>query len=770
MHDFHEHYHDHEHHHQAALGLQEAKHTMPLLALAGNPNAGKTTAFNAYTGARQHVGNYPGITVEKKEGIAHIDGEDVCLIDLPGAYSLSAYTQEERVAREVIVHERPLAVMAVLNASALERNLYLVVQLLEMGVPVAVGLNMMDEAREQGISIDVQRLAERLHIPVIATVARNGEGLDEFLRQALAFGRKRQTEAWTALELSYGPDLDPIVQHLTKIIEQYRINPKTPARWVAIKLLEQDQKMLRNISEMHPELAALALSELEKVDAHVRQTLDTTPEAIIADYRYGFIASLLRDGVLVRQPLMTERLARSDRADKVLTQQFLGPLIMLCILYIMYRITFTLGAYPMEWVSMGFDLLRHGVDSWLADGPLKSLLVAGLIDGVGGVMSFVPLILLIFLQIAVLEDSGYMARMAYMLDRVFRIFGLHGCSVVPFILGGGVAGGCAVPGIMAARTLRSPREKLATLLTVPFMSCGAKLPVFILFAGAFFPHEEASVIFLLTLTGWLVALLTARLLRSTVIRGPATPFVMELPPYRFPTIQGLCIHSVERTWEFLKKAGTLILAISILLWAAMTYPGLPAEDLERFAQERAAVHSQLAINTESAGREVQEQLQSSGMRLPLGELENPSLAAARAQLLAIDMAQSDAALRYSAAGRIGAFMEPATRYAGFGWEANIALLGGFAAKEVIVTTLGTAYSLSHFGDAQPLAVQIAESPDWSRASAVSFLLFVLLYAPCFVSLVAIRQETGSTGWALFSLLFNTAVAYTVAVCAYTLLS
>lgn len=746
--------HPFEHHHLDQSLASVAPDSPPLLALAGNPNSGKTTAFNAYTGSRQHVGNYPGITVEKKEGIARTHGEAVRLIDLPGAYSLTAYTEEERVARRVLATENPLAVMAVLNACALERNLYLVVQLLEMGVPVAVGLNMMDEARAQGMEINARQLAVHLGVPVVETVARSGEGLEQFLQEALAFGRSRQDMLWQPLKISYGPDLDPALVTLTSILEKAEdILPPFPAYWVALKLLEKDEEILTHISKYHPDVGANLRACIAGVEAHVRSTLDTSPEAIIADYRYGFISSLLRGGVLLRKTDMAERMMTSDKADRVLTHQFLGPLIMLVILYLMYRVTFTLGEMPMIWVESFFTWLGDLTESALPDGPLKSMLIAGVINGVGGVMSFVPLILLIFMQIAVLEDSGYMARMAYMLDRIFRLFGLHGSSVVPYILGGGIAGGCAVPGILAARTLRSPREKLATLLTVPFMACGAKLPVFILFAGVFFPGQEALVMFSLTLAGWVVAMLAARVLRSSLIRGPATPFVMELPPYRYPTVQGLVIHAGERTWQFLKKAGTVILTISIVLWAAMTYPVLPPDQASHFDRP---IHV-LAGMLDNAGQiSPLSSEQQAEIDLKLRELRNQ---------------RNKAALRHSVAGRIGNAMEPVTQYAGLGWEANIALLGGFAAKEVIVTTLGTAYALQDAGeDATSLAQSIRHDSRWSMASAVSFLLFVLLYAPCFVSLVAIRQETGSTGWAFFSFVFNTFIAMGVSILAFQILS
>ena len=726
----------------------QPRSALPTLALAGNPNSGKTTSFNALTGARQHVGNYPGITVEQKEGIAHCDGESIRIIDLPGAYSLTAYTQEERVARRVIGREKPLAVMALLNAGALERNLYLAVQLMEMGVPVSIGLNMMDEALAMGMSIDVPVLSARLGVPVVETVARTGEGLQEYLHETMAFSRKFEGRPWNPLRISYGPDLDPVLEHLTESLDKEGIGcAPYPTRWLALKLLENDEEILAELSHDKPEVMAHVKEHLDEVEAHLKATLGTSAEAIIADYRYGYISSLLR-GVLTRRDDIAQRMDLSDRADRILTHQFLGPLIMLGIMYLMYRITFTLGEIPMQWVEALFGWLRDTVDGCMADGVLKSMLTSGIIDGVGGVMCFVPLILLIFMQIAILEDSGYMARMAYMLDRIFRIFGLHGASVVPYILGGGIAGGCAVPGIMAARTLRSPREKLATLLTVPFMACGAKLPVFIVFSGVFFPGNEALVMFGLTLTGWVVAMLAARVLRSSFIKGPATPFVMELPPYRMPTLQGMVIHAGERTWEYLKKAGTVILAISVVVWAAMTYPGLPEDRIQAHEVTMAGLQSRLEATSDSALHASIEE----AMRAEMGRF-------------------SEETLRHTVAGRIGAAMEPVSRYAGFGWEANISLLGGLAAKEVIVTTLGTAYSLYDTEeDSSTLAQFIARDKSWDIPSVVSFLLFVLLYAPCFVSLVTIRMETGSAKWALFSFVFNTSVAMLVATTAYQILS
>ncbi len=715
------------------------------LALAGNPNSGKTTAFNSLTGSHQHVGNYPGITVEKKEGQVRLpSGELLRLIDLPGTYSLTAYTQEETVARMVLATERPDVVIDVLNAGALERNLYLTVQLLEMGVPVVLALNMMDEAQSRGMTIDLERLSQRMRLPVAATVARTGEGLHELLQMTIRYAEARRGHPWEPLQISYGPDLDPVLARMeAEIAEAGLLSEAYPARWVALKLLELDEEILNRCREVAPELTDRLEAQVGEVTEHLKSTLDSWPEAVIADYRYGYISSLLRDGVLVRRRDMQERLQLSDRMDHILTHPLLGPVIMLGVLYLLYTITFSIGQIPMDWVEAGFSWLRDVADSLLPEGALKSLVLSGIIDGVGGVMSFVPLIMLIFLQISFLEDTGYMARMAYMLDRIFRVFGLHGCSVMPFIVGGGIAGGCAVPGVMAARTLRSQREKMATLLTVPFMACGAKLPVFILFAGVFFPQHEAVVMFGLTLTGWVVALLTARLLRSTIIRGPSTPFVMELPPYRLPTALGLAIHTGERTWEYLKKAGTVILAISILLWAAMTYPRLPEERLESFARQEESIRTEMVLAAERGA--------------DLSSLET--------ELARISNNRAEESLRHSLAGHVGMALEPLTRPAGFDWRTDIALLGGFAAKEVIVATLGTAYSLGDVDpdNPAPLAEQIRRDGRWDAPTALGLLVFVLLYAPCLVTVVAIRQETGSWKWPAFSMIFNTAVAFVGAV-------
>ncbi len=844
--------------------------TPTFIAIAGNPNSGKTTAFNWYTGARQHVGNYPGITVEKKEGTATLDGRAVPLVDLPGTYSLTAYSMEEVVARRVLAEERPGAVLDVLNAGVLERNLYLAVQMLEMGVPVVLALNMMDEARKQGLIINVDKLEAAMGVKAVPTVARTGEGLKEALAATVALAEKQAGQEWRPLEISYGPDIDGALKTMTPIVEQAKLlTGKYPARWVALKFLEHDEDIMEQSRGASSEATEKLKKIADGVAAHLKVTLDSYPEGVIADYRYGYIASVLRQGVVTGADALKDRIAYSDKMDAVLTNRFFGPVILLALLYAMYYVTFQLGAYPQGWVEGLFSWLHDTADAALPDGLLKSMVTSGIIDGVGGVFGFVPLIMIMFLFIAFLEDSGYMARVAYMADRVFRFFGLHGASVMPFIISGGIAGGCAVPGVMATRTLRSPRERLATMLTAPFMSCGAKMPVFLLLVGVFFSKHQELVMFLLTLAGWAAALLVALLLRSTIIKGESTPFVMELPPYRLPTLSGILLHTWERAWQYIKKAGTIILAISILIWAGMTFPGLSEEKAKVFEDAKAPIEEELAASpskklaseitalmkereglpdTDPKVQEVMEKiepLREELEALPAGKLqaeisglteeieklgEDPNAAelkqkiarhttalvrldahSAAAQtlqaeidkltaelhetptgklqaqvdalqeqldelpekkletkLVELDHEQARETLRDSYAGRIGTALEGVSRPAGFDWRTNIALVAGIAAKEVVIATLGTAYSLGEVDpeDDSSLADRIRADKDWTTATAVSLLLFTLLYSPCFVTLAVIKQESGQWRWLFFSLFFNLALAYAVAVAAY----
>ncbi len=711
------------------------------IALAGNPNAGKTTLFNTLTGARQHVGNYPGVTVEKKEGAyPFASGEEATIIDLPGTYSLTAYSVEEVVARDYLVQEKPDVVINITDASNLERNLYLSTQFLELGVPMIIALNMIDVAQDRGISLDAQKLSALLKVPVIPIIARSGKGTPELMDAALALAHKNIP--WNPLHISYGEDVDLALQTMAQRITMAGFMTDSYApRWLALKYLEGDSQIREKGRKNNPVVDGELQEIVGRVSEHLQKTMETYPEAIIADHRYGYIKSVLRQEVITHK-FDIDRLHASDRIDKVLTNRFMGPLIMLGVLLGLYKFTFTYSQLPVSWFAAFFGWLSANLNTLLPDGHLKSMLISGVIDGMGGVLGFVPLIMFMFFGIAILEDSGYLARVAFMMDRVFRIFGLHGSSVMAYIVSGGIAGGCAVPGVMAARTLRSPRERLATLLTVSFMNCGAKLPVLALLTATFFSRSQAQLMFLLTLVAWVVALTAAKILRLTVLRGESTPFVMELPPYRFPTFQGLLIHTWERTWQYIKKAGTTILAISILIWAMMTFPGLPQSEKENFSRQRQEVAASAAQATEAQHR--------------------------KEQLAAIDTAQAGSTLRHSLAGRIGTAMETVSWLPGFDWRTNIALVGGFAAKEVIVTTLGTAYSLGETNaeDNGSLSETLAKDPHWNPVVALALIVFVMFYAPCFVTVVCISKESGSWKWGLFSICFNTGFAFLLATLVY----
>ncbi|MBW2568091.1 MAG: ferrous iron transport protein B [Deltaproteobacteria bacterium] len=722
------------------------------IALAGNPNSGKTTLFNELTGARQHVGNYPGVTVEKKEGTHVHDGHHIHIVDLPGAYSLTAYSLEEVVARDFLINEKPDVVIDIIDSSNLERNLYLAIQFLEMGIPLCIALNMIDVAEKRGIKINAEKLSTLLGVPVVPTIARTGKGKNNLIDAAVkvAQGKRKQNN----LKISYGDNLDRALLEMEEEIKANEFLIHTyRARWIALKYLEDDKQILSKGRKNNPSLSAKLEKMVKKVSQHLERTLNTYPEAMIADQRYGYINSIIKQGV-VQQKQDQNRLYTSDKIDLVVTNRFLGPIIMLAALMGLYHFTFTYSEIPVSLFESFFGWLGNAASVHLPDGLLKSLVVSGIIDGVGGVLGFVPLIMFMFFGIALLEDSGYLARVAFMLDRIFRVFGLHGSSVMAFIVSGGIAGGCAVPGVMATRTIKSPRERLATLLTVPFMNCGAKLPVFALLIAAFFPKNEATMMLIITIIAWLGALLVAKLLRVTVIKGESAPFIMELPPYRFPTFKGLAIHTWERTWQYIKKAGTVILGVSIILWAMMTFPGLPDSKVQEFEYQREAAKASAPM---TIVRGLEEAGEETGFSQEAQDLKN--------RLILIDLREAEEGLRNSAAGRFGIALEGISKWAGFDWRTNIALVGGFAAKEVVISALGTAYSLGEVDpeESDSLSEILTKTPGWSPLVALSLIIFTIFYAPCFVTVVMIVRESGSWKWGAFSMAFNTTLAFVLAV-------
>lgn len=770
------------------------------IALSGNPNSGKTTLFNAITGARQHIANYPGVTVEKKTGMINHKGGRINVVDLPGTYSLTAYSIEEIVARNFLVNERPDLVVDIVDASNLERNLYLTVQFKELGVPLILALNMVDVAQSRGIIIDFEGLSQLLGIPVVPMVARSKKGIIELLDNIIKFESK--TGEFDPKFISYGIDIDQSISEIEALIEKSDLfDKKYPSKWLALKCIEGDSEVVKYLEGDQD--TGKAIDEISRRTArHIKNTLEDEPEGIIADHRYGYISGITKK--VVKREIET-RLNLSDKADRILTNRIIGPAVMLAILYGIYEFTFWASEVPVSWLEDFFGWLKRGLFIILPEGYLQSLIVSGIIDGVGGILSFVPLIMFIFIAIAVMEDSGYMARVAYMLDRILRWFGLHGNSVMALIVSGGISGGCAVPGVMAARTLRDPKERIATLLVVPFMNCGAKLPVFAMLISAFFIKYEVKMMFFITLLSWMFALFAAKFIRATVLRGPKTPFVMELPPYRAPTIKGILIHTGERTWQYIRKAGTVILGMSILLWAMMTFPGLSKERIESFELEKEKLCSSFLSDSRVADRiknereldgfdDLVEQYQAAAEDyVKEVNMDDDSLFSATRSVVRIkgtgswtgeesdkDMELAFAYVEYkrklallssrekqehlesTVAGKLGKWLEFVSRGIGFDYRTNIAVAGGFVAKEVILSTLGTAYSLSEgeLEDSGSLAERLGKDPSWNPLRAFILIIFIMLYVPCFVTVISIGRES-SWVWAGFSVVFNLIVAYII---------
>lgn len=714
------------------------------VAVAGNPNAGKTTLFNMLTGSNQTVGNYPGVTVEKKTGIVRTDHCRLTIVDLPGTYSLTAYSQEEVVARNFIIDNQPDAVIAVVDASNLERNLYLTLQLAEMSVPLVVALNMHDIAEQRGIHIDSRELSRLLGVPVVITVGHRNQGRRELLDVIeRLFTEETQPRAQPP---TYGPELESSIRELAAAIEtDPALAGHLPARWLAVKLIERDERARnRTLNQAAAPTDILALAE--KLADQIERRHGEEPAVLVAEHRYGHAAGIVRDCVTVHD------CGRSltDAIDTIVCHRGLGFFFVGLVVFVSFKLTFFL-ADGLPWIPwIGGWRSPVGVSAWvfdewlptllvgMAEGPFKSLLLDGVVAGVGGVMGFVPLIFVMFLVLGIIEDSGYIARIAFVLDRVLRAFGLQGKSILAMIVSGGIAGGCAVPGVMATRTLREEKDRLITMLVVPFMNCGAKMPVYAVLIAAFFAGYKGEMLWLLALLSWIFALFAALILRRFVIRGEQTPFVMELPPYHLPTPRNVLRIATERSWMYLKKAGSVILAVSIVLWAMMFFP---RQDTAPFDQRRALVEQHMPEDAEQ-------------------------------QLAQIDHEQRRTQIEYSLAGHCGRALEPLSKYAGFSWRENISLVGGFAAKEVIVSTLGMAYSLGEVeadedvSEDMPLVVALRADPQWTSLRAFALLLFVMLYAPCLVTVAAIWRESGSWRWAAFSVLYSTAIAYFVAVVVY----
>ncbi|MDK0628763.1 ferrous iron transport protein B [Clostridium perfringens] len=660
---------------------------MLTIALAGNPNCGKTSLFNLLTKSRQHIGNWPGVTVEKKEGTLKFKGESYKVIDLPGTYSLGAYSEDEIVARNYILKDKPDVVINVVDATNLERNLYLTTQLIEMGANVVIALNMIDQAEALNIEIDTNKLSKRLGVPIIKTSALKNRGIEELIETSI-YSKKNEK----LININYGEDIENEIKNLSSLLETYKNKLEFPVNWTALKLLENDEYIKDKVKQLN---SPSIFTKLEESNKTIEKNIGFEPDMSIVDKRYSFISSITED--VIKKP-SEKQVTTTEKIDKIVTNKYLGIPIFALIMYCLYELTFIIGAGIQEWFG---DLIAKAgviVSDFISNMGAPELLVGfindGLFGGVGAVLSFLPLIMVMYFLLGLLEDSGYMARAAYVMDRLMRGLGLHGKTFVSMI----VSVGCNVPGIMSTRTLENKKDRMIAILINPFISCGARMPIYAVFVEAFFPTHQGLVLFSLYVLGIIVALISGKIFSKTLFKGESSYFVMELPAYRMPSIKNVFLLMWEKAGAFFKKAGMIIFPMMIVLWA-------------------------LSI-------------------LPLGVEPNSE---------------------HSILGMIGSFVAPLFVLAGYGtWQAGVSLITGILAKESVVATMGMVYAGVEEGEALINVIQQVFTP----LSAVSFLVMTLLYTPCLAALGAIKRETNSMKWTIFSAVYTFVIALVLSTLVY----
>lgn len=689
------------------------------VALVGNPNCGKTSIFNLASGAHERVGNYSGVTVEAKEAHMEIDGKRIQVIDLPGSYSLSPYSPEELYIRQYLTDPstRPDVVIDVVDVCNIERNLYLTMQIKELEIPMVMALNMFDEFEHRGDLLDIPLLSTLLDIPMTPTVGRKERGITELFRSAIEVAENRRpVRPEPPVKINYGRVIEGYLESLEEKIRQHLSTTKQlPPRYIAIKLLEGDAALQTEIQSLAGGgYISSAMAFAKKNIAHELHSDDL--EGYITDRRYGFIAGALRE---TYKPLKRTAKTPTDKIDNILIHPIWGYPLFIAVLFLMFQTTFSLGEYPMSWIEQGVTLLGSWVKSIMSDGPLRDLLVKGVIGGVGGVIVFLPNILILYLFISIMEDTGYMARASFLMDKLMHKMGLHGKSFIPLIMGFG----CNVPSVMATRTIESRQSRLITMLVTPFMSCNARLPVYILLAGAFFPQHVGLVFLALYLSGILVAVLSAKVIRKVLFEKEDVPFVMELPPYRIPTLRSVLIHMWEKGKEYLHKMGSIILLASIIIWFLGYFPHYSDDELiARFPTEANRPETNLGMLRQEK----------------------------------------------SILGTIGKTVEPVLSPLGFDWKMSIAVVSGLPAKEVVVSTMGVIYTGDDSDDDEAVArlsdrlIESQDSqgnPSFSPLVAMSFMLFVLLYFPCIATIVAISKESHSYKWGIFVVVYTCLLAW-----------
>ena len=727
------------------------------VALVGNPNSGKTSMFNTMANENEHVGNYSGVTVGAKTGSFNYKGYRINLTDLPGTYSIAAYSPEELYVRRHLFEQMPDIIINSVVASNLERNLYLTTELIDMNLRTVVALNMYDELLASGAEIDYEHLGAMMGIPMIPTIARNGKGLDKLLDTVIElFEGKNNTIRH--IHINYGniieEQLVPLSAELHKADD---LPPQFPVRYWALKLLEGDKEATRQLGNCMEEARWRRMAK--DVAKRVQTQMGTDAETAISGAKYGFIHGALQETFT---PGNNDAQKQTRRIDRLVANRWLGFPIFLFVMWVMFSSVFMLGAYPQGWIESLFTWLGDVATKLIPAGAIQDLVVNGIVSGVGSVAVFIPQILILYLFISLMEDSGYMARAAFIMDKLMHKMGLHGKSFIPMLMGFG----CNVPAIMATRTIESRSSRLITILVTPFMSCSARLPVMVLFAGAFFPGYEPLVLTALYLLGIFAAIVTARLLRIVKFKKDETPFVMELPPYRWPTLQATIRHMWEKCAQYIKKIGTVILLSTIAIWFLGYYPrpeqaesGKLVQMSEMQSETVATVKAESFENTSSEKScEVQSLIAPHGTR-------QASVVKAESFEQVADEATINGINENSFIAMLGHAVEPVLRPLGLNWRSSIALITSIPAKELVVSTLGVLYS----GDSdESITVDLKKSGDFTPRSAAAFLVFILLFFPCIATISTIAHETGSKKWALFSIIYNTAVAWVAAFLVYVI--
>jgi ferrous iron transport protein B len=709
------------------------------VALVGNPNCGKTTLFNFASGSHERVGNYSGVTVDAKEAEMKKDGYTFKIVDLPGTYSITEYSPEELYVRMHITEKMPDIVVNVIDSSNLVRNMFLTTQLIDMNIKVVIALNMYDELEKKGVKFDYDDLGQMIGIPIIPTVASKGKGIDELFAKLIDVYEDRDPSV-RHIHINYGEQIEKAIKDIQDVIwKNPAITDKLSSRYVAIKLLETDKSTLAQLQQFdnYEQIKAVAKQTITQLEKEYGERSET----IITDAKYGFI-----DGALKETYKETKKDKRESKRelDDLLTHRFLGFPIFMFFMWLMFQATFTLGSYPMNWINTGVGLLSEWLQSTISPGALRDLLVDGIIGGVGGVIVFLPNILILFFFISLMEDTGYMARASFIMDKLMHKIGLHGKSFIPLVMGFG----CNVPAIMATRTLDNKKDRILTMIITPFMSCSARLPVYVLLISAIFPANQGLVLFSIYLIGIVLAIVTALVMKRIAFAKKEVPFVMELPPYRIPTMKNTSLHMWHKGQQYLKKMGNVILLASILIWALGYFP--------RHVDYKANYDQQI------------QKAQS-----------NSQLAAAQKEEVVKRLEIDKEAERQekSYIGQLGHAIEPVIKPLGFDWKMGVSIITGLAAKEIVVSSMGILYQADMKADEnsgslkEELKAQTHNTGElkgqkvFTPLVSFGFMLFVLIYFPCVAVIAAIKKES-SWGWAVFTMVYTTAIAWLVAFATY----